>query len=90
MKVSSTVRGGLFGKGATCYLARQLPYVEIELSILVRQCLGQRIPDMTTLQSQVTAWQDRRNDQHATIRWQFSVDKARTKLARLYPSLPAR
>jgi DDE superfamily endonuclease len=63
-----------------------LNMVEIELSILVRQCLGQRIPDMTALASQVTAWQQRRNSQQATIRWQFSVEKARTKLARLYPS----
>lgn len=64
--------------------------VEIELSILVRQCLGQRLPDMEVLQSEVTAWQNRRNVQHATIHWQFSVQKARTKLSRLYPSLPMR
>lgn len=64
--------------------------VEIELSILVRQCLGQRIADMSTLQRQVTAWQDRRNAQHATVHWQFSVEKARTKLSRLYPSFPVR
>jgi len=63
-----------------------LNMVEIELSILVRQCLGQRIPDRPTLASHVTAWQQRRNDQKATIHWQFSVEKARTKLARLYPS----
>ncbi|MEP7286613.1 MAG: transposase [Chloroflexota bacterium] len=67
-----------------------LNMVEIELSILVRQCLGQRIPDMTTLQRQVTDWQDRCNAQHATMLWQFSVEKARTKLSRLYPSLPVR
>jgi DDE superfamily endonuclease len=67
-----------------------LNMVEIELSILVRQCLGQRIPDMATLQREVSACQDRRNAQHATIHWQFSVEKARTKLARLYPSLPVR
>jgi hypothetical protein len=63
-----------------------LNMVEIELSILVRQCLGQPLPDMPTLQSEVTAWQDRRNAQHATVHWQFSVEKARTKLTRLYPS----
>ena len=61
-------------------------YGQIELSILVRQCLGQRIPDMATLARQVTAWQQRRNDLKATIHWQFSVENARTKLARLYPS----
>ncbi len=67
-----------------------LNMVEIELSILVRQCLAQRIPDMATLQREVRAWQDRRNAQHASIHWQFSIEKARTKLARLYPSLPVR
>ncbi len=65
--------------------ASWLNMVEIELSILVRQCLGQRLPAMTALQREVTAWQDHRNAQHATIHWQFSVQKARTKLARLYP-----
>ena len=67
-----------------------LNMVQIELSVLVRQCLGQRLPDRTALQRQVTAWQDRRNAQHTTVHWQFSVQKARTKLARLYPSLPVR
>ncbi len=67
-----------------------LNMVEIELSILVRQCLGQRLPDMATLQTEVTAWQERRNAQQATIHWQFSVEKAREKLSRLYPSLPVR
>lgn len=62
-----------------------LNMVEIELAVLVRQCLGQRLPDMATLQREVTAWQDHRNAQHATVHWQFSVEKARTKLARLYP-----
>lgn len=64
--------------------------VEIELSILVRQCLGQRLADIPALQREVTAWQDRRNAKKATIHWQFSVEKARTKLKRLYPSLPVR
>ena len=67
-----------------------LNMVEIELSILVRQCLGQRLPDTAALCREVTAWQERRNAQKATIRWQFSVEKARTKLSRLYPSLPVR
>jgi len=67
-----------------------LNMVEIELSILVRQCLGQRIPDMQTLQHEVNAWQDYRNTQRATIHWQFSVENARIKLARLYPSLSPR
>jgi hypothetical protein len=67
-----------------------LNMVEIELSVLSRQCLGQRIGDMATLQREVSAWQEPRNAQHATLHWQFSVQKARTKLARLYPSIPVR
>jgi hypothetical protein len=64
--------------------------VEIELSILVRPCLGQRLGDIPALQRQVMAWQDRRNAKKATVHWQFSVENARTKLKRLYPSLPVR
>ena len=67
-----------------------LNMVEIELSVLSRQCLGQRIGDMATLHREVSAWQERRNAQHATVHWQFSVQKARTKLTRLYPLLPGR
>ena len=38
---------------------------EIELSVLSRQCLSRRIPD--TLKREVQAWQDRRNQQRATV-----------------------
>jgi hypothetical protein len=70
--------------------ASWLNMVEIELSILVRQCLGQRIASMTSLAHQVAAWQARRNAQHSTVHWQFSLENARTKLSRLYPSFPVR
>jgi hypothetical protein len=33
----------------------------------------------------VTAWTTQRNEQGAKIKWCFSLDNARTKLARLYP-----
>lgn len=62
-----------------------LNMVEIELGVLVRQCLNRRIPDMATLQREVNAWQLARNQQHATIKWLFSVTDARTRLARFYP-----
>jgi hypothetical protein len=67
-----------------------LNMVEIEWSVLVRQCLGQRLGDRLTVQPEVSAWQHRRNALHTTVHWQFSVLNARTKLARLYPSLPVR
>jgi len=69
--------------------ASWLNMVEIELSVLVHQCLKRRIPDMDTLTRQVAAWAAARNAQRATIRWQFDVSQARTKLSCLYPQLPS-
>ena len=63
-----------------------LNMAEIELSILQRQCLGRRIPDEESLKREIAAWEQRRNDQKATIDWRFSLDDARTTLKRLYPS----
>jgi hypothetical protein len=63
-----------------------LNMAEIELSLLSRQCLKQRIPDTDSLRRQVEAWQTERNARAATIRWRFTTTDARTKLNRLYPS----
>jgi hypothetical protein len=63
-----------------------LNMVEIELYILSRQCLKQRIPNQARLHTEVTAWADARNATKAKIRWRFTVTAARTKLAKLYPS----
>jgi transposase len=68
--------------------ASWLNMVEIELSVLVHQCLKRRIPDIETLAHEVAAWQAARNAQQATIRWLFDVHQARIKLAHLYPQLP--
>jgi hypothetical protein len=63
-----------------------LNMAELEFSLLSRQCLDRRIGDRDTLVAEVAAWEAARNEQRATIRWQFTVDDARTKLHRLYPS----
>lgn len=63
-----------------------LNMAEIELGVLQRQCLDRRIPDEETLNQEVTAWEQRRNKEKATIDWRFSVIDAREKLKRLYPS----
>jgi len=63
-----------------------LNMAEIELSVLQRQCLKQRIPSMDLLKENVTAWETSRNKSKAGTHWQFTVDDARTKLHRLYPS----
>lgn len=60
---------------------------EIELSVLARQCLSDRIASMETLQAQVAAWQHERNQTRVTINWRFTTADARIKLKRLYPSI---
>ena len=63
-----------------------LNMAELELSVLARQCLRQRLPDRDAMQRAVTAWADRRNGAEARIDWQFTTADARTKLRRLYPT----
>jgi hypothetical protein len=63
-----------------------LNMAEWEFSMLSRQCLGRRIGDRDTLATEIAAWETARNEQRATITWQFTVDDARHKLHRLYPS----
>jgi len=64
-----------------------LNIAEIELSVLSRQCLDRRVPDMATLAREVAAWQERRNGATCTVDWRFTTANARIKLKRLYPSL---
>lgn len=64
-----------------------LNMAEIELSVLSRQCLEQRVPDFATLEAEVAAWEERRNAQGGKIQWRFTTEDARIKLRRLYPSL---
>lgn len=69
--------------------ASWLNMAEIEISILSQQCLDRRIPDQVTLRREVAAWEADRNAAKSTIVWRFTTAQARTKLSRLYPSLPA-
>ena len=64
-----------------------LNIAEIELSVLQGQCLNRRIADIETMRNEVDSWQTNRNNQIKKINWQFTTDKARTKLKRLYPTL---
>jgi hypothetical protein len=64
-----------------------LNMAEIELSILARQCLSDRMPSMDFVEKQVNAWQTERNQAQVTINWRFTTQDARIKLKRLYPSL---
>ena len=58
---------------------------EAELSVLARQCLTRRIPDIATLETQVAGWLKRRNKHHAKADWRFTTQDARIKLKNLYP-----
>jgi hypothetical protein len=65
--------------------ASWLNMVEIEIGVMVTQCLDRRIPDKATLITEIAAWERRRNADEARIKWMFTVDRARDKLGRLYP-----
>jgi hypothetical protein len=62
---------------------------EIELSVLSRQCINRRIPDEQTLNHEVQAWVNERNNKVVKVDWRFSTAKARIKLKRLYPKIHA-
>ena len=64
-----------------------LNMAEIELSVLSRQCLSRRIADQATLKQEIQSWQTLRNEQGATVQWQFTTDDARIKLKTLYPTV---
>jgi hypothetical protein len=73
-----------------CYTPKHgswLNMAEIELSVLSRQCLNRRIPDLTTLKEEVAAWCDERNRKETWIDWRFTTEDARIKLKGLYPSI---
>jgi len=60
---------------------------EIELNVLVGQCLNRRIDNIEVVRTEVNAWQKHRNNRQAKVNWQFTAKDARIKLARLYPTL---
>jgi hypothetical protein len=59
---------------------------EIELNVLNNQCLAQRIDSIEKVRAEAMAWEKACNALDKKINWQFTTDKARTKLKRLYPS----
>jgi len=62
-----------------------LNMAEAELSVLARQCLARRIPDIQKLEEHATAWRQRRNKYHVKANWRFTSQDARIKLKNLYP-----
>lgn len=64
-----------------------LDVAETELSVLARQCLDRRIPDMSKLCQEVQSWERSRNAAVVKVDWQFTTADARIKLRKLYPTI---
>ena len=76
-------------RGEFCYTpvhgSSWLNMAEIELSVLVSQCLERRLSDIETLSRGVAAWEAERNGVGASVNWRFTTEEARIKLRSLYP-----
>jgi len=64
--------------------ASWLNMAEIEIGVMSRQCLNERIPSKEIMASKVAAWTLGRNTNTLTVNWQFTTSDARVKLKHLY------
>jgi hypothetical protein len=64
-----------------------LNMAEIELNVLIRQCLDRRIDNIAEMRAEIAAWQRARNNARSQIDRQFTSRDARIKLKRPYPTL---
>ena len=64
-----------------------LNMAEIELSVMSRQCLAERMGSIEHLESEVLAWTNKRNSKEVKVNWRFNTTDARIKLKKLYPLL---
>jgi hypothetical protein len=63
-----------------------LNMAEMELSLLSRQCLGQRrFATAAAMDAAIAAWQNDRNQRRRGTHWRFTTADARIKLQSLYP-----
>ena len=66
--------------------ASWLNMAEVEIGVMEKQCTGRRIPTEAMLQSEVAAWQQKRNVEKRGIQWAFTREKADAKMGRKYVS----
>jgi hypothetical protein len=64
-----------------------LNMAEIEIGALMTQSLRRRIKSIEMLKEELAACVDLRNKEKRTITWEFTVTKARTKMAKHYPKV---
>ena len=65
--------------------ASWLNMVEIEIGVLRTQCLDRRIDNRKILEAEIAEWERQRNARRARVKWMFTTQRARIKLARAYP-----
>ena len=66
--------------------ASWLNMAEIEFSVVSKQCLDRRIPNIESVKQEGAIWERERNAKKVTVDWEFTSQHARIKLERLYPS----
>lgn len=64
-----------------------LNMVEIEIGILLRQCLNRRLATQELVQQEAAIWARKRTAEQRTVEWKFTTAEARQKLQRMYPTL---
>lgn len=64
-----------------------LNMAEIELSVLKRQGLSNRVESKEQLEKEVKDWYQQRNKNDCKVDWQFTNKEARIKLKHLYPKI---
>ena len=64
-----------------------LNMAEIEMSVMSRQCLADRMGNIERLEDEVLAWVANRNDKDSKVDWRFTTADARIKLKKLYPTM---
>lgn len=64
-----------------------LNMAEIEMSVMSRQCLRERMHSVQYLTEEALLWQRHRNCKKVKVDWRFTTEDARIKLKKLYPSI---
>lgn len=67
--------------------ASWLNMAEIEIGNMNQQCLDRRISNEEKLIEELAFWETQRNEEKASIKWMFNVEKAREKLHKAYAKL---
>jgi hypothetical protein len=64
-----------------------LNMAELEISVMARQCLAERMGNIERLESEALTWTEKRNAKEAKVDWRFTTEDARIKLKKHYPSI---